>query len=149
MFGKNLITSSGRSVWKCRAAAITAVGAISLGAGVGAQAAEPVMGMSPSAMKGNSSTNSMEMHQSMMKGIKGMEAMPMSGNPDRDFAMMMKAHHQAALDMAQVELKEGADPKLRGMAKNIVKSQSKEIKQFDEWLAKHPGPTAPSMMKQK
>ena len=74
MFGKNVIPSSGRSVWKCRAAAITAVGAISLGAGVGAQAAEPVMGMSPSAMKENSSTNSMEMHQSMMKGINVLRA---------------------------------------------------------------------------
>ena len=44
---------------------------------------------------------SMEMHKSMMSGMKGMESMKGSGDIDHDFAMMMKLHHQSALDMAR------------------------------------------------
>ena len=77
------------------------------------------------------------MHGSMMKMMKDMESMKMSGDTDKDFAMMMKMHHQGAIDMAQVELKDGKDEKLRKMAKKIIESQQKEIKEFDQWLAKH------------
>ena len=76
--------------------------------------------------------------QGSMKGMmKGMETMKMSGDTDKDFAMMMKMHHQGAIDMAEMELKSGKDPKMRSMAKNIIKDQQKEIKKFDEWLGKH------------
>lgn len=37
----------------------------------------------------------------------------------------------------QVELKDGKDEKLRKMAKKIIESQQKEIKEFDQWLGKH------------
>jgi uncharacterized protein (DUF305 family) len=90
------------------------------------------------------SMTSMDMHKSMMKGMKDMESMPMTGNADHDFAMMMKMHHQGALDMANVELQQGKDPKLRSMAKKIIESQKKEIKAFDDWLAKHKQPMATS-----
>ena len=83
------------------------------------------------------SPGSMEMHHSMMKGMKDMESMKSSGDADRDFATMMKMHHQMALDMTEVELKNGKDAKMRTMAKNIISAQKKEIKQFDEWLARH------------
>ena len=40
--------------------------------------------------------------QGSMKGMmKNMESMKMSGDPDRDFATMMKTHHQGAIDMAR------------------------------------------------
>ena len=84
--------------------------------------------------------DSMQMHKSMMGGMKGMESMKASGDTDRDFATMMKMHHQSALDMANIELQHGKDPVLRKMAKAIIKSQTKEIKDFDIWLAKHPAP---------
>ena len=77
------------------------------------------------------------MHGSRMKMMKDMESMKMSGDTDKDFAMMMKLHHQGALDMAEVELKNGKDEKLHKMAKKIIEAQQKEIKEFDEWLAKH------------
>ena len=76
-----------------------------------------------------------DMHQSMMRSMKKMETMPMSGNADRDFAEMMKVHHQGAIDMAELELKNGKDAKLRAMAKRIISAQEKEIKEFDQWLA--------------
>ena len=67
------------------AAAIAAL-ALSLPIGTGAQAAGESMGMK----HGDSSASSMEMHQSMMNGMKDMESMKPSGDTDQDFAMMMK-----------------------------------------------------------
>lgn len=107
---------------------------------------KPHMGMDMS--KSNSSMD-MPMHKSMMKGMKDMEAMKSSGNVDHDFAMMMKKHHESALDMAQVELHYGKDAKMRSMAKNIIASQQKEIKEFDQWLAKQKHPMAEPMSKSK
>jgi uncharacterized protein (DUF305 family) len=76
------------------------------------------------------------MRDSMMGMMKDMESMKLSGNTDRDFAMMMKIHHQGAVAMAQAELKSGKDAKMRAMAKQIIEAQQKEIKEFDQWLAK-------------
>ena len=92
---------------------------------------------------------SMEMHKSMMSGMKGMELMKGSGDIDHDFAMMMKMHHQSALDMANIQLQQGKDAKLRSMAKEIIKSQTKEIKEFDKWLAKNEKPMNMPMSKSK
>jgi uncharacterized protein (DUF305 family) len=59
---------------------------------------------------------------------------PMSGDPDADFAAMMKAHHQGAIDMARVELQYGADPQLKAMAQDVINAQTKEIDTLDQWL---------------
>ena len=92
---------------------------------------------------------SMEMHKSMMSGMKGMESMKGSGDIDHDFAIMMKMHHQSALDMANIQLQQGKDAKLRSMARDIIKSQKKEIKEFDRWLAKIEKPMNMPMSKPK
>ena len=78
-----------------------------------------------------------DMGQMMMRNMQQMQSMPMTGDTDRDFASMMKMHHQGAIDMAQAELRSGRDPKLREMAKKIIASQQQEIKEFDAWLAQH------------
>ena len=39
-------------------------------------------------------TGSHDMKASMMMGMDGMQKMTMSGDTDKDFAMMMKMHHQ-------------------------------------------------------
>jgi len=77
-----------------------------------------------------------DMHGSMMGMMKNMESMKVTGDTDRDFATMMKIHHQGAIDMAQVELQSGKDAKMRAMAKRIIEAQQKEIKEFDRWLGK-------------
>lgn len=76
------------------------------------------------------------MKHSMMAGIDSMQTMPMSGETDKDFAMMMRVHHQQALDMAQVELDQGKSPAMKAMARKIISAQKKEIAQLDQWLAK-------------
>ena len=77
-----------------------------------------------------------DMKAAMMIGMEGMQKMPMSGDTDKDFAMMMKMHHQQALNMAEMELANGKSPDMKAMAKRIISAQKKEIAQFDKWLAK-------------
>ena len=93
------------------------------------------------------SSPSMAMKQSMSGMMKGMQEMPMSGDTDRDFAAMMKIHHQGAIDMAQAELASGKDPQLRKMAQSIISAQKKEIKEFDDWMKKRPRNASTEMHK--
>lgn len=80
---------------------------------------------------------SVDMRNSMAGMMQSMESMKMTGETDRDFAAMMKMHHQGAIDMARQELQTGKDAKMRAMAKRIIDAQQKEIKEFDQWLEKH------------
>jgi hypothetical protein len=59
----------------------------------------------------------------MMAGLK----VKTSGDLDRDFATMMIAHHQDAIDMARAELRFGSDERLRRLAQGIVVEQGQEI----------------------
>ena len=76
------------------------------------------------------------MHKSMMGGMEKMQQMKPTGDIDKDFAMMMKMHHQQGVEMAQMQLAHGKSADMKRMAKNIISSQNKEIAQFDSWLAK-------------
>lgn len=112
-----------------------AICALAFIAGTSAALAQtPAMDKKHSMMPGMAAGG--DMHGSMMGMMKNMESMKMSGDADRDFATMMKMHHQGAIDMAQMELQSGKDAKMRAIAKGIIKAQQKEIKEFDRWLAK-------------
>ena len=74
--------------------------------------------------------------ESMKDGMNEMHNMQMTGDVDKDFAMMMKMHHQKGLEMAKMELANGKSPAMKAMAKKIITAQKKEIAQFDQWLAK-------------
>jgi len=74
--------------------------------------------------------------QSMHTMMKDMNVKP-TGNPDKDFVLMMMPHHQGAIDMAKVELQYGKDPEMRQLATDIVGAQEKEIVEMKAWLAKH------------
>ena len=79
--------------------------------------------------------------KAMMKDMSGkMSSTPMSDDPDVDFAMMMRIHHQGAIDMANAELSGGKDPQMKKMAKAIITAQKKEIAQFDAYVSKHGRP---------
>ena len=56
-----------------------------------------------------------------------MDAMKMKGNTDHDFAHMMMAHHQGAVAMADIELRDGKDAAMRQMATKIKADQQKEL----------------------
>lgn len=86
-----------------------------------------------------SSMGSMDMKTMMKDMNEKMSSMPMSGDADVDFAMMMRIHHQGAIDMAQAELRDGKNPQMRKMANAIIVAQKKEIAQLDRFLEKHHG----------
>lgn len=77
-----------------------------------------------------------DMKRSMMTGMDGMNKMSMSGDIDKDFAIMMKIHHQQAVDMSEMEIAHGKSPAMKTMAKQIIAAQKKEIAKFDQWLTK-------------
>jgi uncharacterized protein (DUF305 family) len=90
-----------------------------------------------SGMHGMGSDGSKRMHEQMMNGMQKMQGMQPSGDVDKDFAMMMRVHHQQAVDMARVQVKQGKSPELKAMAEKMIRDQQKEIDQFDKWLAAH------------
>src|SRR5687768_15330890 len=67
----------------------------------------------------------------MDKMNQAMMSTEMTGDAAHDFVLMMIRHHQSAIDMAQVLLKEAnADPEIEAMAEKIITDQQKEIDQF-------------------
>ncbi|WP_019171885.1 CopM family metallochaperone [Pseudaminobacter salicylatoxidans] len=71
-----------------------------------------------------------KMHEAMGKA-------EYTGDPDVDFAIGMIPHHQAAIDMARVQLEYGKDPEIRKLSEEIIKAQEAEIGQLQDWLAAH------------
>ena len=93
-----------------------------------AAAAKPAMG-----------ANHQEMMAAMDRMNKAMMAPnTMTGDPDRDFVASMTPHHQGAIDMARLYLREGKDPAIRKMAQKIIVDQEREIRDFQRWQGKHP-----------
>ena len=99
------------------------------------QPASPTVSMPKGHMQKNAG-GSDGMKHSMMTGMDSMQKMPMSGDVDKDFAMMMKMHHQQGVEMAQLELVQGKSPAMKAMAKKIISAQKKEIVELEQWLAK-------------
>ena len=64
-----------------------------------------------------------------------MMAMPMTNDPEIDFAKMMIMHHQGAMNMANVQLQEGKNDSLKRTAQKIIRDQQMEIQQFQTILA--------------
>lgn len=78
--------------------------------------------------------------QHMMDGM----AIKPSGSVDRDFAEMMIAHHQGAIDMAKAELRHGTNEHLRRIAQEIIVDQQQEIAAMRLALGDPPPPSAPA-----
>jgi len=81
-----------------------------------------------------SNKNPMSMN-SGEKDHANMHGMSATGDVDYDFAVNMRMHHQAAVDMSQSLLDTGKDPELLGLARKIVAAQKQEITVLDKWIA--------------
>jgi uncharacterized protein (DUF305 family) len=71
----------------------------------------------------------------MMETMPAMHEGMMNEDPDIAFACGMIAHHQGAIDMAEVQLEYGEDEWLRELAQTIIDAQEKEIDEMTQWLA--------------
>jgi uncharacterized protein (DUF305 family) len=70
-----------------------------------------------------------KMNSEMQKG--------MDPDPTKAWAKMMIAHHEGAIDMSRIVLRETKDPTIQKMAEKTTGEQQKEIKQLQEWVSKH------------
>ena len=68
-----------------------------------------------------------EMNAGMQKMMHDMHAPGYTGDPDIDFLVMMIPHHEGAVDMARLVLRDGTDPVTRKLAEEILASQRVEI----------------------
>jgi uncharacterized protein (DUF305 family) len=57
-----------------------------------------------------------------------------NGNIDHDFAIVMIAHHQSAIEMADLILQAGSDAMLADLVKKMKENQEAEIKKLQNWL---------------
>ncbi|MFO1184551.1 MAG: DUF305 domain-containing protein [Bauldia sp.] len=74
----------------------------------------------------------MRANETMMKDMN----ITMSGKADRDFAVMMIAHHQGAIEMAKAELQYGKEPELKELAQRIIAAQETEIALMKDWITR-------------
>lgn len=103
----------------------------------------PMPGMPMHPMTDAKTPAGSEAERSMMAAMERMshtmQAVPMTGNADRDFVAMMIPHHAGAIDMARFELANGKDPAMRKLAEAIVSAQENEISEMQAWRKAHPG----------
>lgn len=80
-----------------------------------------------------------EKHDELSKEMDNMKAamssMQMTGNTDKDFAMMIISHHESAIKMSKDELSHGMNEELKQMAKKGITDQTKEIAEFKSWMS--------------
>jgi len=82
----------------------------------------------------NMSEHQAAMMQGMMATSDQMMRGVMAEDADVAFACGMIPHHQAAINMAEAELKFGDDPEMKAMARAIIDAQTMEIEQLTTWI---------------
>jgi Cu/Ag efflux protein CusF len=59
--------------------------------------------------------------------------MKLAGDPDRDFATLLVAHHEDLIFLAKMQLEHGGDGELRRIAQKIVDEKQAEIDAVKQW----------------
>jgi uncharacterized protein (DUF305 family) len=95
-------------------------------------------GMGPGMMQGQGmGTGMMDMQQCMQmhQGMTGMMAELDGPRLEATFMSMMIPHHEGAVSMARLATERAVHPELKQLAEQIVADQTREIGQFNQWLA--------------
>lgn len=75
------------------------------------------------------------MMDSMHAMMNRMHAMPPTNDPDVDFPKMMIMHHQGAINMGNVQIKEGKNDSLKRFSQKMIAAQQMEIQDMNNILA--------------
>lgn len=89
------------------------------------------------ALSGNTFAESGHMHSSSPKAKQALF--------DLQFLDTMRAHHQAAVDMAELGLKNAGDNRIKTLSKNIIMSQNQEIGVMESAREKYYPENAPAL----
>lgn len=96
---------------------------------------------STTAMKDTSSSTTMGKKDGMMDPmttmVDKMNAVKMTGDVDNDFAALMVEHHQAAVDISEMEAAKGSDASMKKMATNMIADHKAEIEQLKSFMSHH------------
>jgi uncharacterized protein (DUF305 family) len=98
-------------------------------------------GMTSGDMKGMDGHSKLAMGE-YMSAMKKMDAAMMAAkgsSADATFARKMMAHHQGAIDMAQIELKHGMDADAKRIAQQTIDENTKGKADLENWLKSHGG----------
>jgi len=68
------------------------------------------------------------------------EDMKLVGDPDRDFAALLIAHHEDLIFLARTQLEHGVDEQLRRIAQKIIDEQQKQISELKDWQVRNRQP---------
>ena len=88
---------------------------------------------------GSTSTSATSFDGIMNKMMQDMHSMTMTNDADHDFAMLMKRHHDGAIEMANVELSNGTNAELKQVAQKMVEDARKDNAELTDFLGKHKG----------
>ncbi|CCH57640.1 hypothetical protein BN8_p06840 (plasmid) [Fibrisoma limi BUZ 3] len=92
-------------------------------------------GHAMSSQAGGTASNAMM--KSMQSGMNQMMSMKMTGDPDHDFATLLKMHHQSAVEMADLEIKQGKNAQVKALATKIKAANQKEITELNQFITSH------------
>ena len=91
-------------------------------------------GHSSSASSKVTVTTSTKKYQQINDNMHTSMDIKFTGDADKDFLAAMIPHHQGAVDMAEVVLQHGKNPKIRQLAQEIITMQKKEIAEMKQLL---------------
>ena len=89
-------------------------------------------GHSSSASSKVTATTSTKKYQQINDNMHTSMDIKFTGDADKDFLAAMIPHHQGAVDMAEVVLQHGKNPKIRQLAQEIITMQKKEIAEMKQ-----------------
>lgn len=69
----------------------------------------------------------------------------LAGDPDRDFAALLLAHHEDLVFLARTQLEYGGDTRLREIAQKIVDDQQREIAEVKDWQVRNKPTNLPAV----
>lgn len=96
-----------------------------------------MMGMMGDADLGSMPEHVQENMRRMMVSMPAMHDGMMNEDADVAFACGMIAHHQGAIDMAEVLIAHGEDPQMLALANAIIAAQVAEMEEMSNWLAEN------------